>query len=294
MVRYVAYILVTLIALALAGSVAVLLGQGVVDCLAGPPPVHLTAFDGVGAVGGHPPRIRAVFGGPGDRRPLDAYWAVVRFPDGWTQWAYVSRLGRCRPTGPTDLPPGSHRFQVSLPETHPRLDVRARGTAWIRPREAPVVWVDARSLVPEALAGPHADPSAVARPPETVLAAVDVLKTLAGSRRPVYLVEADAERYDRIRRRLQQWGAPAGPAFWVTPDRPYGRLKGLIGVWPQVRGAVIASDDLAHAAERLKVPVARVPSAGETAGGTPAPADAWRRALHRLTSLSSTNSNPRR
>jgi len=257
-VRYVAYILVTVIAVALAGSIAVVLGKGVVECLAGRPVVYVTAFDGVGAVGGHPPpRIRAMFEGPTGPRPLDSFWAVVRFGGGWTRWAFVNRLGLCGPTGPADLAPGPHRFQVGMPEVHPRLDVVAHATAWIWPRETTVVWIDSGAVVPGDLA-------------------------LAGTCRPVYLVADEARPYAVIRRRLKQWGAPAGPVFWVIPGRAYGRLKGLKAVWPTVRGAVVASDDLADAGRRLKVPVQRVPTPVE-AGQAPRLAETWRRTLNRLT-----------
>ncbi len=288
MIRYVAYILVTLIALVLAGSVAVVLGQGVAECLAGRPVIHVTTLDGIGAEGGHPPRIRAVFEGPTGRRPGDLRWAVVRFPQGWTRWAYISGSGLTRPKGPTGLVAGPHRFQVGVPETRSRLHLVAHGTAWIRPRETPVLWVDAAAVVPEAWAGRRPDEAAAAEPPDALLGIRDVLKTLAGMREVVYLVSAEPRTYDVIRSRVSQWGAPPGPAFWVTPGRAYGRLKGLKGVWPAVRGAVVASDALAAAVERLGISVSRVPPAGE------ADAEAWRRLLHVRTSVQSTNSNPRR
>ncbi|MFO8012000.1 MAG: hypothetical protein R6X20_01715 [Phycisphaerae bacterium] len=293
MVRYMAYILVALLALVLTGSVAVVLGQGVVECLAGPTLVHVTAFDGIGAEGGHPPRIRAVFEGPTGPRPLRKHWAVVRFPGGWTQWAYISRSGLIRPRGPAGLRPGPHRFQVGLPETHPRLDAVAHGTVWVRPEATPVLWIDARAVVPDASLALRADDAAAAEPPGGVPAVLDVLKTLAGACRPVYLVADEARPYAVYRRRLKQWGAPPGPCFWVVPGRAYGRLKGLKGVWPTVRGAVVVADDLARAADRVEVTVERVPPAGEAAGPQGA-AGAWRRTLHRLTAPPSTNPSHRR
>jgi hypothetical protein len=288
-----AFILVALLALVLTGSVAVVLGKGAVECLAGPSVVHVTAFDGIGAVGGHPPRIRAMFEGPTGPRPFRKYWAVVRFSEGWMQWAYIGGDGLSRPRGPTGLSPGPHRFQVGLPETHPRLDAVAHGTAWIWPEETPVLWIDAKAVVPEAWSALRRDEAAAAEPPDGVLAALDVLKTLAGAWRPVYLVADDARPYAVFRRRLKQWGAPDGPVFWVVPGRAYGRLKGLKGVWPTVRGAVIASDELAQAAGRVTVPVERVPPAGEAAEAQ-APSEAWRRTLHRLTAPPSTNPSHRR
>jgi len=278
--RYVAYILVMVVAVALTGSIAAVLGKGVVECLAGRPVVYVTAFDGVGAVGGHPPRIRAMFEGPTGPRPLDSFWAVVRFRGGWTRWAFVNRLGLCGPTGPADLAPGPHRFQVGMPEVHPRLDVVAHGTAWIWPRDRRVLWVDASALVPSGT-GPAAGGD-VCLPPASARAGIETLKTLATRSRCVYLVAEDARGYAATRRWLKVWVAPAGPVFWVIPGRPYGRLKGLKGVWPTVRGAVVASDDLADACRRLKVPVQRVPPAGEAAQA-PALAETWRRALNRLT-----------
>jgi len=280
-VRYVAYILVAVIAVLLAGSVAVVVGKGAVACLAGRPVVYVTAFDGVGSVGGHPPRIRAMFEGPTGPRPLDSFWAVVRFQGGWTRWGYINARGLCRPRGPADLAPGPHRFQVGLPEVHPRLDVVARATAWIWPRDRRVLWVDASALVPSGL-GPAAGGD-VCLPPASARAGIASLQTLADGARCVYLVADDARGYAAARRRLKVWVAPAGPVFWVIPGRADGRLEGLKGVWPRVCGAVVASDDLADAAGRLEVPVGRLPTPGE-AGSAPALARAWRRTLNRLTS----------
>jgi len=280
-VRYVAYILVTVIALVLAGSIAVVLGKGAVACLAGRPAVYVTAFDGVGSVGGHPPRIRAMFEGPRGPRPLDSIWAVVRFRGGWIRWAYINRQGLCHPHGPADLPPGPHRFRVGLPEVHRRLDVVAHGTAWIWPRGCRVLWVDASALVPPGT-GPAVGGDA-ALPPASARAGLEALQALASPCRCVYLVADDARGYAAARRRLKMWVAPAGPAFWVIPGRAYGRLNGLKGVWPRVCGAVVASDDLADAAGRLEVPVERLSAAGEDAPASPADR-AWRRTLNRLTS----------
>jgi len=279
-VRYVAYILVTLIAVVLAGSVAVVLGKGAAECLSGRGGVYVTAFDGVGSVGGHPPRIRAMFEGPTGPRPIEPFWAVVRFRGGWTRWAYINRHGLCHPHGPADLAPGPHRFQVGLPEVHRRLDAVARGTAWIWPRDSRVLWVDAWALVPPA--GKSASGVDAALPP-AARAGLQTLNTLATRCRCVYLVMDEAQGYAAARRWLKRRGAPSGPAFWVIPGRARGRLKGLKDVWPAVRGAVVASDDLASAVRRLQLPLERVPAAGED-GPAPALARAWRRTLNRLTS----------
>ena len=270
MFRYLGYILIVVIAVALTGSVAVVLVGGVAECLTGRPAVYLSVFDAVGSVGGHPPRIRAVIEGPGGPRPLETYWLVARFRGGWSRWAWVNRDGLARWTGPADLPPGSHPFEVGMPEVHPRLDILASATAWIWPGDTAVVWIDAAAVAP-----------ADAPPPGSAGQVAPALKGLAADCRCVYLVVREAAEYAAARRRLAAWGAPAGPAFWVTPGGAYGRLKGLKGVWPAVRGAVVSSAELAEAAERVEVPVERVPAASEGAD-PPAVRAAWRRARERL------------
>jgi hypothetical protein len=279
--RYLGCIVIALMAVGLAGAVALVLGGEAADALAGRPVVRLTAFDGVGAVGGDPPRLRAAFEGAGGRMPLEVHWAVVRFPDGRAEWAWVTARGLSAPYGPADLGPGRHRWRIGLPETHPRLDVTASADAWVWPATAPVVWVDAAAVVPSG-AGAAEAAEAAGGPPPWAGAVLDPLNALAGRYHVVYLVAVDARGYAAVRRRLTAWGAPAGPAFWVIPERTFGRLKGLHGVWPAVAGAVAARDDLGHEAGRVGVPVERVPAAGEAV--TPAArADAWARALQRLT-----------
>ncbi len=288
MIRYVAYILVTLIAVALAGSVAAVLGGGLAECLAGRPAVSLSVFDAVGPAGGHWPWLRAVMEGPGGPKPLGPCRLLARFPDGWSRWAWVSRNGLARWKGPADLPPGPHRFRVGMPEVHPRLDVAASATAWIWPRGTPVFWVDASALVPPAR-GP-ASVGDVTMPPPAARAGFETLKTLAPRCRCVYLVAEEARGYAAARHWLKWRVAPAGPAFWVIPGRAAGRLKGLKGVWPTVRGAVVASDDLADAARRLEVPLVRVPAAGAEAD-PPAVRAAWRRVRERFTAPVQTDSS---
>jgi len=278
MFRYLGYVLIVVIAVALAGSVAAVLVGGVAECLAGRPAVSLSVFDAVGPAGGHPPRLRAVIEGPGGPRPLEPYWLLARFQGGWSGWAWVNRDGLARWTGPADLPPGPHRFQIGMPEVHPRLDILASATAWIWPAETAVVWIDAAAVAPaDAVPGREGKMAAA-------------LKGLAGNRRCVYLVAGAAKEYVAARRRLAARGAPEGPAFWVIPGQAYGRLKGLKDVWPRVQGAVVVSADLAEAVQRLEVPLERVSAASEGAGAAAIRA-AWRRARERFEAQSQADSS---
>jgi len=289
--RYLGFILISVMGVGLTGAVGFVLVGGVAEAVTGHPMVYATAFDGIGTAGGHPPRIRAAFRGPSGSQPLDSAWFLVRFPEGWTRWVWVYPHGLAKTNGPQHLTAGTYRFTVGRPEIYPRLDVVAEATAWIWPAEAQVAWIDADALVPEEAA---ADLTGRPEPaPKAVREAIDALKTLAGACRPVYLVAEPPRKYAAVRRRLAAWGAPGGPAFWVIPERPSGRLKGLKGVWPTVAGAVLASDALADETEALGIAIHRVPPAGGSAD-TAASTDAWRRARDRLITKESASRNPRR
>jgi len=289
--RYLGFILIGVMAVGLTGAIGFVLVGGVAERLTCHPVAHVTVFDGIGTVGGDPPRIRAMFNGPTGSQPLESPWFLVRFPEGWTRWVWVYPHGLARTNGPANLASGQHRFSAGTPEVYPRLDVINEATAWIWPADARVAWIDADALVPaEAVADVTARPGP---PPEGLREAVDALKTLAGLCRPVYLVTRPPREYAATRRRLAAWGTPGGPAFWVTPDRVPGRLEGLKGVWPTVGGAVVASDALAGRVEALGVTVSRVPPA-EALAERAASADAWRRVRARLTDRKPTSRNPRR
>ena len=277
MFRYLGYVLIAVIALALAATIAAILIVGMADGVTDRSDVYLTVFDGVGAVDGNRPVLRAVIEGPGSDRPLGLYRLAFRFDGGWTGWMWIQKGGLAGQVGPADLPPGPHRYHAGTHELHRRLDVTGAGTVWIWPKQTPVLWVDAEAVVPVTAASGGVDEP----PPPWMAEVADVLKTLAVAGRPVYLVSSDARGYAAARRRLRGWGVPAGPAFWVVPDRPPSRFEGLKAVWPSVRGAVAASAETAQAMERLGVPVVQVPPAAEP-GDPDALRLAWRSALERF------------
>ena len=277
MFRYLGYVLIVVVAVALTVTIAGMLVAGLAEGVTKRSDVHLTVFDGVGAVGGHRPHIRAHIEGPGGDRPLGVSRLTIRFDDGWTGWMWIGRGGLAGQNGPADLPPGPHRYRVGTHELSRRLDVIGAGTFWIWPKPTPVLWVDAEAVVPPApVSGDTDDP-----PPAWLADVAAALKTLAATARPVYLVSSDARAYAAARRRLRRWGVPAGPAFWVIPERPSSRFAGLRAVWPSVRGAVVASAEAAGAIERLGFAVVRVPPASE-AGDADALRRAWQGALERF------------
>ncbi|HUU08944.1 MAG TPA: hypothetical protein VM431_00210 [Phycisphaerae bacterium] len=276
MFRHLGSILVAVMALVLTACVAVILAMGLAERLRAPPEIHLTVFDGVAALGRHPPRIRAEIRGARPGRPFASPWMVARFEDGWSAWLWVNNNGQTSRAGRPGLGRGSHRYTVGLSELEDRMDVVGEGTVWVWPREDAVVWLDAGAIVSLLPLADEKTADAAMRD------AVDAVKTLASGRHPVYLVAADGQGYASARRRLQKCGAPPGPAFWVTPGKEPSRLLGLKGVWPTIDGAVVCGPAVRKAVEKLGVPVYPVPPATVAAGTTEA-RDAWRSALERVT-----------
>jgi len=276
--RYLGYVLIVVVAVALTVTIAGMLVVGLVEGITKRSDVRLTVFDGIGTVGSDRaarPTIRAHIEGPGGDRPLGLYRLAVRFDDGWTGWMWIHPGGLAQQIGPPALPPGPHRYHAGTHALARRLDVVGTGTVWIWPKPTPVLWVDAEAVVPPSAASAGGD----APPPAWLADVAGVLKTLAATARPVYLVARDAGGYAAVRRRLRCWGVPAGPAFWVVPNRPSSRFAGLKAVWPVVRGAVVVSTETAGAIDRLGVPVARVPPASETGEAL---RRAWQGALERF------------
>ena len=292
MFRYLGCILVVVMALVLVGSLGVILLGALAERLSADPALHLTAFDGVAPVGGPPPCLRAWTEGSKPGRPAGYRWLVMRLEDGWSAWAWISQTGHSWTSGPKGLRTGPHRFVMGLPEVQPRLDLTARATIYAWPQGDPVIWFDAAAIVPACGArfNRGAAPSA---PPGQVRILIDVVKTLASGRLPVYLVAADAQGYASARRRLKAYGAPPGPAFWVIPGQERGRLLALKKVWPDVRAAVVCNPTLKDAAARAKVPVQEAPSAEDLPGPAEA-AETWRRILETLTARPVGGHNARR
>jgi len=290
--RYLGCILVVVMVLVLVASLAVILLGALAGRLSADPALHLTAFDGVAPVGGPPPRLRAWIEGSEPGRPADYRWLVMRFEDGWSAYSWISQTGRSRVLGPRDLRTGPHRFVAGLPEIRTRLDLSAAATVYAWPQGDPVIWFDAAAIVPAC--GTRLIRGAVpSAPPGQVQVVIDVVKTLASGRLPVYLVAADAQGYASARRRLKAYGAPPGPAFWVSPGQERSRLLGLKQVWPDVRAAVVCDPTLQEAAARAKVRVQEAPSADALPGPDDA-AEAWRRILEALTARPVGGDNVRR
>lgn len=276
MLRYFGYLLIVLMALAMAASIAMFLVGGLQERLTVPGTVRLVAFDEAGALGGDPVLVEALCEDLDYGRPMYGAWLTVRFADGWSEPIWTSDIGIAYGARRAGLGAGLHPYTVSFPETHPRLDVRAPGTIWVLPPQTPVLWVDAAVLVHEA-AGEAG--RAGKAPPEAVQESLRATKTLAAGRQVVYLVATAPQAYASVREGLTSMSVPPGPAIWIGPDAQAKRLEALRSVWPKVAGALVAGTDLALAAETLGMPVVRVPAA--VAGDEPRAA-AWREALDRL------------
>ena len=302
MFRYLGSILIVVMVLVLVVSLGVILLDRVAVRLSAEAVLRLTAFDGIGPDGGPPPRLRAWIEGVQPGRPPGYVWLVTRFEDGWSAWGWLNPHGLCRTLGPRDLTAGTYRVVVGPPEVRPRLDLVAAATVYVRPQDEAVIWFDAAAIVPAVGTHPaggaagrprRAGRAAVDRPPEGVRDIVDVVKTLASGRLPVYLVSADASGYASARRRLKAYGAPPGPAFWVIPGKERSRLLGLKRVWPRVDAAVVCDPTLRAAAAGVKVAVREAPSADALAH----PAEtrrAWRGIRETLTAGQGGDGNVRR
>jgi len=129
---------------------------------------------------------------------------------------------------------------VGFSETGTWIGVEAEGTAWVEPKGAVVMWVDAAAVGE---------------------ASREALKTLARRGRLVYLVASDVEDYVAVRRRVAASGCPAGPAVWLRPTQERGDLVTLHQTWPHVERALVCSASLAQKVETLQVKAWRVPRA---------------------------------
>jgi hypothetical protein len=270
--KYFGYLLIVLAALALAASAVVCLFGGLAERFQTVGSVRLVAFDDLASMQSESLRLAAILEDLDYGRPIPNAWMVFRLDDGWTRSAWTDTTGMMRSIHRGALGAGRHEFSVSFPDTHPRLDIRARGSVWVLPPGARVLWVDAAAL--EGAAGPVVSP---AGPPgaEAARAALDALKTLAAGRQAVYLVSAPAQEYARVRRGLQEIAVPPGPAIWVAPGEEARRLALVRQAGPNVDAALVCSPALADAAAKLKVKVCRVPRAGQSAAGAAEGAGAW-------------------
>jgi hypothetical protein len=270
--KYFGYLLIVLVALTLAASAVVCLFGGLAERFQTVGSVRLVAFDDLASMQSESLRLAARLEDLDYGRPIPNAWMVFRLDDGWTRSAWTDTTGMMRSIHRGALGAGRHEFSVSFPDTHPRLDIRARGSVWVLPPGARVLWVDAAAV--EGGVGPEASP---AGPPgaEAVRAALDAVKTLAAGRQVVYLVSAPAQEYALVRRGLQAIAVPPGPAIWVTPGEEARRLALLRQAGPNVDAALVCSPALADAAAKLKIKVCRAPWAGESAAGAAEGAGGW-------------------
>jgi hypothetical protein len=269
--RYLGFALIVLMALGLTAGIAVVLLRSLPERQA----MRLTVFDGVAAVGGDAPRLRAMLEDADTGKPILFTRLVVRFSHGWTDHTWSSSGGLSVSLGPTGLGAGPHDYTVGLSEMDLRLDVYSHGTVWVFPADTPVVWFDAAAICP------MGDGAAAAPPPAPLGDVADAVKTLAAGRQAVYLIDADAPGYASVRQRLAGLRMPPGPAYWVRPGDEPARLQGLKQVWPDVEGVVVSAPAIVAAVERLRVRTSRVPRAG---GPEPRAAvvGAWSDAVQRL------------
>jgi hypothetical protein len=251
MVRYLGYLLIGVMAIALAGGVGLILFGGMAERLATPGTVRLVAFDQVIGVGGRV-RIRAFLEDMDYQRPIPQFWLMARLPDGWIRPLSTNGRGLADSARYTALKAGVFDYTVAYPETHPRLDIVAHGSIWVLPPDERVLWIDAAALISPEARGEVA--------PEAVAA----VKTLAAARQPVYLVACKSEQYAAVRRQLEACDVPRGPAvwFWGANDE-LSQFKQLMQASPNMDGAVLCHEELVKAAAALHVPILQVPYAGK-------------------------------
>jgi hypothetical protein len=275
--KYFGYLLIVLVALTLAASAVVCLFGGLAERFQTVGSVRLVAFDDLAGMQSESLRLAARLEDLDYGRPIPNAWMVFRLDDGWTRSAWTDTTGMMRSIHRGALGAGRHEFSVSFPDTHPRLDIRARGSMWVLPPGARTLWVDAAAV--EGGAGPEAPPAGSEKVSGTLRLKVpdtfSDFKTLAAGRQVVYLVSAPAQEYALVRRGLQAIAVPPGPAIWVTPGEEARRLALLRQAGPNVDAALVCSPALADAAARLKVKVCRVPRAGQSAAGAAEGAGAW-------------------
>ena len=251
MLQSIGHILVVVAALGLAAGEFLAMGVGLGRRATGDRRLQLTVLDVAARPSPAPLRCRALLRDARTGRPIGPARLVLRFEDGWTQPGWANARGRARFVRPGGLSAGCFWYEVHWPEQAPFLDVRARGTVWVLPAEAPILWVDAGAVLPK-------DPGEA--PPA---AALSVLNVLARRYALVYLVVGDADQYVRARRRLAApdvAGRAPGMPFWV--DAAARDLRRLRGVWPKVAAALLAAPRLRPQVAAADVAVLAVPPAG--------------------------------
>ena len=279
MLRYISYILIVLTAIGLTAAIGVILVGGLFHRLSHRGAMTVTAFDAVATPASGTPRLHAILLEADSGQAVSLVKLFFRLEDGWSNYGWTSSDGTTLVYVP-NRGAGRYAFTVSLSEMEPCLGVRSGAALWIRPDDAPVVWLDAMAVVesPSASSWVPPDPKqAAAYDP------LDALKTLAAGRQVVYLVAAPVADYQGVRLHLDRPGIPPGPAFWIKPGGETERLSALRTVWPRVDAAIVCTPALQAAAERCKAPTWRVRYAR---GARAQPFDGiseWRDVLGRVT-----------
>jgi hypothetical protein len=256
LLRYLGWVLIAMMALALAAGVGLLLFGGMAERLAAPGSVRLVAFDEV--VGPREEfRIRAFLEDLDYGRPVDGFWLVGRPPHGRSLPFGTNSRGVATSERLPGLPAGVYDFEAAYPDTHPRLDVQAHGTVYVLDPQTRMIWIEASAAV-LAPGVPRIAGQAGFVLPE----AAAVIKTVAAGRRPVYLVTAKAAEYAVFRDRLGASGLPDGPLVWVEPGAEAAGVERLKRSLPNVDGAVLCSVLLAKQAQVRGVTAVRVSAAG--------------------------------
>lgn len=267
MLRYLGYVLVVVAMVGLAAGIAVALLVDLGHRVALDRGLRLTALDVVAPQDARWVRTLAVLRDRRTGQAVPRTVLVFRFADGWGGAGYAgdAGVGSCRRPGA--LPVGGHPFEVTLPEERPLLDVRSSATVWVRPAEAPVVWVDASAVggaAPAASSG-RADPAA------------ETLKGLASRYQLVYLVAGDLDRYEAARERTS--ALVPGATIWIGPGGGAWRLSAVQAAWPKVAAALAAGQEFRDEAAARHVPVLAVPGAGDASDEA---AGLWREVRRRL------------
>jgi hypothetical protein len=267
-------------ALALITGVGLILVGNLAERVSAPGAMRLVVFDTVVAEGA-PVRPYAYLEDLDTLKPAAGVWLVSRMPDGSIQPLYTNGRGVAIGDPQSRLPAGRSEIVVGFPETHPRIDVQAKGGAWVLPRQTRVVWIDAAAVLSpdqlEGASGPVAPADA-----EAIDVALTAIKTIAARRQPVYLVAVKPEHYGAVRRRLESMDLPQGPAIWLREGDELGLLSILSKASTSVDAALVGSDRVEKAAARVIGTVRRVPVAGSTGPAPRGRVMPWREVVEQL------------
>jgi hypothetical protein len=268
--RHLALVFIVVMAAGMLAAVGWLLVGGLAERVGPAADLRLTALDVLAAPS--PDRVRglAVLEDARGRR-VRSLALFFRFDDGYVGSAWVNPEGLAVCVRQGGQTAGRHAYEVFVSELLPQVGLCARASAWVEPTQTPVLWMDAAAVVP--IGAEEAPASAEAR---------RALQTLASGRRVVYLVAAEAADYAAARERIGEADLPEGPVLWVEPGTEENTLWPLGRTWPNVVGAVLASERLVQAAKRARAETFLVRPAGETGSVPAARLSSWNEVVRRL------------